>query len=62
MQRVWAQILGGWVTNTIVLDITTDQGLFSIGFDYLIEVTNMNPQPGIGWAYDGTSFSNPNNI
>jgi hypothetical protein len=56
---IFAQILNGIVQNTIVLDDLSLQNLFSANFDYFIRVDTLTPQPGIGWSYDGTSFSPP---
>jgi hypothetical protein len=59
---VYAQIKQGAVWNTIVLNDEKLIGLFAEGYDYFIDITNMVPQPCIGWYYDGTNFSDPNGI
>lgn len=56
---VYAQILGGYVKNTIVLSDSSLIPNFSSGFDYFIKIDNLNPQPGVGWPYDGNNFSSP---
>ena len=59
MDLIWAQILNGVVVNIIVLNDTTLIPIFTQGFDYLIEIDQLTPQPGIGWTYDGTNFTQP---
>lgn len=52
----YAIIKNGIIQNTIVWDGLsnyTPQGL-------PINISNINPVPGIGWGYDGTNFANPN--
>ncbi len=56
---VYAQILNGVVMNTIVLNDVSLVGLFTEGFDALVEITALEPQPWIGWHYDGTNFTPP---
>lgn len=56
---VYAQITNGIVQNTVILEDASLESLFSDGFDYFIQIDNLNPQPGIGWGYDGTNFSMP---
>lgn len=56
---IHAQIKNNVVINTIVTDENTPLELFSKGFDYLIRVDQMDPRPGIGWAYDGAIFTAP---
>jgi hypothetical protein len=57
---IYAQILAGVIQNIIVLDDPTLISLFTEGFDYCIEIDSLSPQPGIGWLYDGTNFTDPN--
>ena len=47
------------VQNTIVLEDLNLESLFAKGFDSLVRVDNLTPQPGIGWGYNGTSFTAP---
>lgn len=54
---VYAQVKDGVVKNTLVLDDASIEHLFLVGFDYLIRVDILDPQPGPGWKYDGTNFS-----
>jgi len=56
---IYVQILNGIVKNSIVLTDISLEDLFLEGFDYLIRVDTMTPQPGIDWLYDGSSFSPP---
>jgi len=56
---IYAQISGGVIVNTLVLDDLTYLPLFEAGFDYCLQVDNLTPQPGIGWTYDGTNFYSP---
>src|SRR5271169_2776861 len=56
---IYAQILGDVVKNTIVLEDTTLESLFAEGFDLLMRVDNVTPQPSIGWTWNGTTFSPP---
>ncbi len=55
----YAQIKSGLVVNIIALDDSSLEPIFVQGFDYLINLTGMDPQPGIGWGYDGTNFTPP---
>lgn len=57
---VYAQIKGGVVVNTIVLNDTSLTSQFSAGFDALIQIDNLNPMPGISWRYGGSNYSGPN--
>ena len=56
---IYAQVLSGVVVNTIVLNDPTLIDVFTAGFDALINITSLDPQPSIGWGYDGTNFSAP---
>ena len=47
----------GTVVNTIVADVNDP-----MDSNYTwVDVTSMEPQPCIGWTYDGTNFSSPEN-
>jgi hypothetical protein len=54
---IYAQIKDGVVLNTIVLEDTSLESVFSAGFDYFISIDAVNPKPSIGWGYDGSAFS-----
>jgi len=49
MSRTLAIIEGGIVANAILAD----------SWPNAIDVTDLTPQPGPGWTYDGTTFSPP---
>lgn len=64
MDRIWAQILAGTVMNTIVMDDPTQAAAQTIGFDSLVEITNLldvnGNSIGIGWTTpDGVAFTPP---
>lgn len=55
MARIWAMVQDGMVINTIMAsdDDYKDP-------DYLwVDLTGVDPQPGIGWTYDGSTLSQP---
>lgn len=56
---VYAQIKNSKVENLIIIEDSSLLSLFLNGFDYIIRVDNLNPQPGPGWSYDGVNFSAP---
>lgn len=58
----YAQIKDGFVKNIIALDDTDLLSIFEDGFDYLVDITMIDPQPGIGWGYDGVNFIVPTPI
>lgn len=53
---IYAQIKNGIIENRIVLDDPKLEPLFLEGFDFLVRVDNLEPQPNIGWTYDGVKF------
>ena len=57
--RIAAEIADGMVVNTLVLadGAQGDETLTAI--PNLVEVTELAPQPGIGWGYDGSEFIAP---
>lgn len=55
----YAQIVNNLVANTIAVSADMDPSMFQEGYDYLLRVDNLSPQPGIGWGYDGESFTPP---
>jgi hypothetical protein len=58
-RMTYAQILGGLVQNTIIIDDPSMVPTFSDGFDYCIRIDTLDPVPGIGWGYDGSNFTPP---
>lgn len=61
MSKIYALINNGIIENTI----KADQDFINyINNDYqsIIEITNTNPIPSIGWEFDGINFINPENI
>lgn len=59
MKKIYAQILGGIVRNTIVVSDDTPLELFSQGYDVFIRIDDLEPRPGIGYSYDGSVFTLP---
>lgn len=55
MNELWALIQSGYVVN-MVWALTTDYQDPSYVW---VDVTSLTPQPGVGWSYDGNSFSPP---
>lgn len=56
---IYAQISNGKVANTIVLQDSSLESLFSQGYDSLIRIDTLTPQPGCGWSYNGSTFTAP---
>lgn len=56
---IYAQIKDGIVMNCIVVDDIMLLHVFEHGFDSIIRIDNISPQPGIGWEYDGSTFIAP---
>ncbi|MDO4709047.1 MAG: hypothetical protein Q4B94_04390 [Pseudomonadota bacterium] len=50
MTRIYALIGDGLVTNVITVEDTWPEG---------VDITDLDPQPGIGWSYDGAVFTPP---
>ena len=48
-------------TGTVTLNLNTDASLATsfTSSVHIIDITNLNPQPSIGWTYDGTNFVEP---
>jgi hypothetical protein len=55
MPDTYAQISNGAVINMILASVGD---YFDPAFVW-VDVTSLSPQPGIGWAYDGTNFTAP---
>lgn len=55
----WAQIKSGIVANTILLEDESLTSTFSEGYDAFIRIDQLSPVPGIGWSYDGSNFTPP---
>jgi hypothetical protein len=53
---VYAQILNSVVVNTLLA--TTGLDVFDPTYVWVV-ITNVIPQPAIGWSYDGTNFTAP---
>jgi len=66
MIMIYAQIKNGFIMNIIYLLDTDILSLFYTDpltndiFDYVIRIDNLDPQPCIGWTYDGENFYPPN--
>lgn len=58
MDTIYALILNGIVKNKIVADANFISGI-SGNYDFCINITSLDPNPSIGWLYDGTDFENP---
>lgn len=55
--KTFAMIQNGLVINIAVWDGIS---LWNPGAQYTLQdITNLKPQPGIGWSYDGNNFSAP---
>lgn len=50
----YAQIKNGNIANVIILEDLSLKSLFGSesGYDAFVRVDQLNPEPGIGWAYD----------
>ena len=48
-ERIWAVIDGGVIANTIVAD-DTFADVIRPDHDDVIEITDLDPCPGVGWA------------
>lgn len=54
--KTYAQIIDGtvhWIFNDAELPEFNPDDI------YAVEITNLNPQPQVGWVYDGAEFSAP---
>lgn len=62
---IYAQIVNGVVVNTIILNDSSLLYLFlndpttESPFDYVLQINNLYPRPGINWTFDGIIFSPP---
>lgn len=56
---IYAQILSGTVKNVIRLTDASLESAFTVGFDYLVRIDELSPTPGVGWSYNGSTFSPP---
>lgn len=59
MKMVYAQIKDDLVKNCIILRHTEYEELLAEGFDDLVRIDDLDPRPGIGWSYDGETFTAP---
>lgn len=55
---IYALIKNGVVINCIVADETFAAHIRP-QYDFVIRVDELDPQPGIGWLYDGDEFTAP---
>lgn len=55
---IYALIKDGIVKNRIVAD-SDFIALIADKWDFCIQVSGMDPEPQIGWLYDGSTFSEP---
>lgn len=56
---IYAQIRNELIVNTIILNDADDLHLFTDSFDYVLQIDQIYPRPGIGWTFDGIQFSAP---
>lgn len=56
-KMIFAQVLRGVVYNTIVVEDLGLIPIFSIGYDNVIDITNLPNRPSIGATYDGNIFT-----
>lgn len=56
---IFAQIKNNTIMNTIDLEDITLVPLFKAGFDSVIQIDNLMPQPGIGWTFDNVNWDAP---
>lgn len=52
MERIWACVADGVVVNTCVGD-DDFAALIGPDFDAVVEITDLDSPPGIGWTFDG---------
>jgi hypothetical protein len=52
---IFAVIQNDKVINTII----ADQNFVDTNYPDSIDITDVDPRPGIGWAYDGKKFIKP---
>lgn len=62
---VYAQISSGIVRNTILLNDASLLSLFQndpsgTPYDYVLQIDQIYPRPGINWTFDGIVFAPPN--
>jgi hypothetical protein len=55
MEQTHAVVEDGIVANVVV----ADQAFMDKWYPGSVDITGMDPMPGIGWAYDGTTFTPP---
>jgi len=58
MTKTYAIIKNGIVSNTILWDAEAQPDYAPEGTP--VDVSSISPQPGPGWTYDGTNFTDPN--
>jgi hypothetical protein len=55
MEQTHAVIENGYIVNVVV----ADQAFMDQWYPGSVDITGMDPMPGIGWSYDGTTFAPP---
>lgn len=58
MERVWAAIDSGVITNTFVGD-DDFADLVRPEYDEVVEITNLNPRPGVAWTVHDDGYRPP---
>ena len=60
MERIGVCVKNGVVVNAIIWADHTAEQLANEGWEHLEEVTDMIPQPSIGWTWNETEGFRPN--
>lgn len=58
----FALIADGFITNRAIASNPPEAewlAAVQAEFDHVIDVTALDPQPQIGWSYDGSTFAPP---
>lgn len=58
MEIIYALISNGVVQNIIVADANFIAGI-SANWQHCVRIDQLDPVPGIGWSYDGATFTPP---
>lgn len=59
---IFAQVLNNQIQNVIDLEDASLLPLFQDGFDSLVQIDTLDPQPGIGWIFDNINWNPPPGI
>ena len=55
MEKIWALIIEGLVVNCVIASVEDSKDS-----QYTwVDITDLDPRPCSGWAYDGTNFTAP---